>query len=211
MKYSYSRLNTYKKCPAKFKYTYVDKIPVIRITSERANRGLEIHQSVEEFINGSSDRLHDDIHEHYGQYFLSLRELHEGDLFPEYAWGLTKGWEPCNYDDPNAMLRGYIDLLIKPVDIQEYKTGKMYPDHAFQSMIYGIVGLVTSGEPEVTVTRTYFDLKKNERDVYKAVLLDYYKEEVQKVIDEIEAEDIYPAMPSYLCQFCEFSKNPCKF
>lgn len=213
MSYSYSRLTTFKKCPAKYKYSYIDRIPVERVTSEAASRGTDVHNSIEDFIHGKTDQLHPEIHEFYGQYFLGLRSAHKGRLFPEFAWGLTKDWEYCEYDDPNHMLHGYIDLWVDEdqVEIHEYKTGKIYPEHRAQSMLYGIVGLVKGGAETVKVTRVYFDKKDTKVDVYRRSLLDYYKGIFNQRIKEIESEDIFPAMPSYLCNYCPFSKNPCKF
>ena len=50
MRLSHSALSTYKKCPRKFQFRYVDKVKVERVTSPAMERGLSIHQGLENFF-----------------------------------------------------------------------------------------------------------------------------------------------------------------
>ena len=90
--YSYSRLATFKKCPAKFKYSYIDKVDMPFEVSPAMERGTEIHNSLEAFMNGHTEQLHPDIHEHYGQFFFSLRANYTCQ--PEAKWAFNWELEP---------------------------------------------------------------------------------------------------------------------
>ncbi len=217
MAYSFSRINTFFQCKAKYNWSYIDIQDVPFIPSTAMERGTEIHNSVEQFFNRASDLLHPDIHKHYGQFFLGLRENYE--CFPEYRWAMDWNWEPIKYNSPDAMLRGYMDLKLVPEDdnvqVYEFKTGKIYPNHDMQKNLYGTVALLEHPENDhVDVTGIYFDLKQNRPITYSAQMLGDYKGMWNSQITEIEScEDFIPE-PSYACRWCQFSKSnggPCAF
>jgi len=217
--YSYSRLATFKKCPAKFKFNYIDKVDVPFIVSPAMERGTEIHNSLEAFVSGHTEMLHPDIHEHYGQFFFSLRETY--DCQPEHKWGIDEEMLPCEYDHPGVMLRGFMDLKFVPpeehIQIFEYKTGKIYPEHTHQQWIYGVVSLLQHPLKEgADVTAVYLDQKKNKKIHYPASMMGEYKPMLMSEIQTIEdtpLEEFIPK-PQWTCKWCQFSKEnggPCKF
>lgn len=218
--YSYSRMATFKKCPAKFKYAYMDKVDVPFIPSPAMVRGSEIHDSLEAFVSGHSEILHPDIHEHYGQFFFSIRETAK-TIEPEHRWALNWDLEPCDYNDSNCMVRGFMDLRFtmegQRVQIYEYKTGKIYPEHHAQMWLYGVATLLEMPDEEcVDVTAVYLDQKKNKKISYPRSMLFEYKPMLMKEIQEIEdrPESEFHTNPSYACRWCQFSKNnggPCQF
>lgn len=218
--YSYSRLATFKKCMAKFKFAYIDKVDVPFIPSPAMARGTEIHNSLEQFMLGHSDMLHPDIHEHYGQYFFGLREEHKDHIFPEHKWGLNWEFIPCDYDDPNVMIRGFMDLKFVPPDdnvqVFEYKTGKQYPEHVHQQWLYGVVALQEHPLKSADTTVIYLDQKKNKKIYYPQGMMGEYRPGLMREIQEIEekpVEDMTPN-PQFTCRWCQFSKDnggPCQF
>jgi hypothetical protein len=218
--YSYSRLATFKKCLAKFKYAYIDKVDVPFIPSPAMARGTEIHNSLEQFMLGHSEMLHPDIHEHYGQFFLGLREAYKDNIYPEHRWGLTWDFTPCDYDDDNVMLRGFMDLKFVPEDehtqVYEYKTGKIYPEHTHQQWMYGVVALQEHPLKSVEVTVIYLDQKKNKKIYYPQGMMGNYRVGLMEEIQEVEDkpyEEFIPN-PQFTCRWCQFSKDnggPCRF
>lgn len=217
MAYSYSRINTFFQCKAKYNWSYIDVQDIPFVPSPAMERGTEVHNSVEGFLRGHTEHLHPDIHKHYGQFFLGLRENYS--VMPEHRWALDWNWEVCQYGDHNAMIRGFMDLKIVPhednLQIYEFKTGKIYPDHDQQKLLYGTAGLCEHPEYEqVDVTGVYFDLKQNRAITYPMEMLPEYKGVFNRQIAEIEAcEDFIPE-PSYSCRWCRFSKTnggPCAF
>ncbi len=219
--YSYSRLATYKKCPLKFKLAYIDKIEKPYEPSPAMERGSAIHDSLEAFVLGHSEQLHPDIHEHYGQFFFSLREQYGSALIPEAKWALNWEWEVCDYDDTDCMVRGYMDLKFVPEDdniqVFEYKSGNIYPEHTSQQCLYGTAALIQHPDKEgVDVTAIYVDKKQNKKIYYPASMLFEYKPMWMHQIMEIEnaqPEDFIPK-PHFMCRYCQFRASnggPCVF
>lgn len=217
--YSYSRMATFNKCPAKFKFNYIDKVKVEFIVSPAMERGTEIHNSLEAFMNGHSEMLHPDIHSHYGQFFFSLRETYTCQ--PEYKWGIDEDLAPCGYDHPDVMVRGFMDLRFVPEDervqVFEYKTGKIYPEHVHQQWLYGVVTLLELPDQEgVDVTAVYLDQKQNKKIYYPASMMFEYKPALLREIETIENTplDEFIPKPQWTCKWCQFSKangGPCQF
>jgi RecB family exonuclease len=217
--YSYSRFATFTKCPAKFKFNYIDKVKVEFIPSPAMERGSEIHNSLEAYIRGHTEHLHPDIHEHYGQFFFSLRETY--DCQPEYKWGIDMDMASCSYDDPDVMVRGFMDLRFIPTDervqVFEYKTGKIYREHTAQQWLYGTATLIELPDQDgVDVTAVYLDQKQNKKIHYPAMMLGEYKSMLTNEIETIENTplDEFIPKPQWSCKWCQFSKanrGPCQF
>lgn len=221
--YSYSKLSTHKKCPARFKYAYVDRIQTPKSESPQMQRGTEIHESVEHFMLGATPQLHPDIHERYGQFFLGLRQSHQ--CFPELAFAINKEFQPVPYDDPTAWFRGYFDLKILPLAesqgeliVYEFKTGGIYDaEHADQRLKYGTVALVQHPEfDRVKVITVYLDKTEFREVVYYRMMMKEYEAMLRREISGVEADTVFITKPQFLCRYCPFSKNvnpemPCPF
>ena len=219
--YSYSKIATHKKCGAKFKYAYVDQVKVERIPSPQMDRGTAVHKSVENFFIGGNDMLHPDIHEVYGQFFYGLRESYQ--CFTEQPFAIKNDWSPCEFDSPEAWVRGFLDLKILPrgddpgeLIIYEFKTGNIYEEeHAAQRLLYGTIGLVQHSEfPHAKVITVYFDKKDMREVIYPRIMLPECKALAKHTIEMIEKDQLFIAKPSYGCRWCQFSKynnGPCAF
>ncbi len=215
--YSHSRINTFKKCKAKYKFAYIDKVEVNREYSPAMERGTKVHKSLEMFMQKGTELLHPDIHKHYGQFFFGIRENYT--VQPEAKWAFTWDWKPCDYDDKDCMIRGFMDLKFVPEDeaiqVFEYKTGKKYEDHADQRFVYGLAALLQHPDKEgVDVTTIYLDGKFNDKVHYAASMLDNYKFFMKEDIDAIEnCEDFIPE-PQFGCRWCPYRRTnggPCQF
>ena len=187
------------------------------MTHPAAIRGTNIHNSIEDFMNRKTEMLHPDIHEHYGQFFFGLRENYRCE--PEAKWAFDWEWRACDYDAPDCMIRGFMDLKLVPEDdniqVYELKTGKIYPDHDYQKLLYGTAALIQHPDKSgVDVTGLYLDLKQNRKIHYSAEMLAEYKGTFNRDIKQIEeCEDFIPK-PEFICRWCPFRKDnggPCQF
>lgn len=222
MKYSYSSIATYKQCPAKFEFAYITKPDVPGIPPGPAlERGTTIHNSVEDYLNGSVEFLHPDIHSNYGQFMLGIREG-PGDIRPEWEWGITWEFKPCAYDAADCMLHGYMDLVILPedtnasIDLYEWKTGKIYREpHNDQINKYSIALMSHFPEyPGVDAMLTYFDQHDYKKVAYPQTMMFEYKPALRREIGTIADATRFPTMPSFKCKWCKFSRHnggPCQF
>lgn len=221
MVYSYSSMATFKQCPQKFKFAYIDKVEVTKLPPSPAlERGTAVHESVDSYINRTTEYLHPDIHKNWGQYLHSIRES-STKLHPEFAWGITWEYEPCHYDDPKAMLHGYIDLLGIPedpdgtIDIYEWKTGGKYADaHTDQIHLYSVAMLCHYPDREwVDAVVVYFDGHSAINIKYPKSMLFEYKPALRREVGLIADATRFPAKPSFKCKWCPYSRihnqGPC--
>jgi CRISPR/Cas system-associated exonuclease Cas4 (RecB family) len=219
--YSYSKVQTHRKCPRKFMYAYRDKVVVAKIESTAMDRGTEIHKSVQRFMMNESDFLHPEIHGFYGQFFTNLRANYL--CFPEHVFSFTEDWHACQYDDPLCWIRGSFDLKILPKENQEgelivyeFKTGGIYEgEHEQQRLYYGIISLHQHPEFKyVRVITVYFDKQEIREVTYHREMLHEYYGIIRRDIKDIENEKYFPTKPQYGCRFCQFSRHnggPCEF
>jgi hypothetical protein len=217
MRLSYSGWSTYDKCPAKYKYSYIDKLARSE-PGEAAQRGTKIHDSVEKFFQEGTP-VSVEIRDTYQPWLESLAE--EANCAPEWEWGVNDIWGHADFKDDNAAWRGFFDLKAVPLArgdelyVYEWKTGKIYDDHAHQSSLYAAVGLcLHPWASSVTVTNVYFDQGKNvERKTTRKELpavIDIWNSRRQQVMND----DLMSPTPSFACRWCNFSKangGPCRF
>lgn len=211
-RYSYSSISTYEKCPRKYKYSYIDRLPRGE-AGPAAQRGTELHAIIENYLLGKTVELHGPLAFYEG----FLQELKELKPLPEHKFSINRDWELTDWDAPDAYLVGVLDLLL-PLDevkIWDWKTGRVYDEHANQRELYGISGFCMYPEKEVVhVEHTYLDLQQTEHSVFYRAELDNLKEKWRKKTDRIEADEVYPPNPNYGCRWCDFSKQnggPCQF
>ncbi len=221
MIHSYSSIATYKQCPAKWNWAYRDKFKVEReLPSPAMERGIAVHDSVESYFKGGTEYLHPDIHKNYGKFMFGLRNDYS-DIRPEFKWGVTWEYEPCEYNAPNAMLHGYVDLLILPeenTDILQYewKTGGIYKkEHRHQGITYATAMMAHFPDrPGVDSMITYFDKQEYDKINYPASMMFEYKPSLRREIGTIADATKFPPMPSFKCKWCPFSRyhgGPCQF
>lgn len=220
MVYSYSSIATYKQCPAKFNFAYIEKAEAPDLPPSPAmDRGSKVHDSVENYFKGTNEYLHPDIHANYGQFMMSLRE-DDAECIPEFKWGVTWEFKPCAYDAPNCMIHGFIDLLYvpkkedEPLTNYEWKTGKKYIDqHRDQGLKYSIAMMCHYPErPGVESMTTYFDLSDYDKIYYPKTMMFEYRPALRSEIGRIADASSYPPMPSFKCKWCKYSRyngGPC--
>jgi CRISPR/Cas system-associated exonuclease Cas4 (RecB family) len=206
--WSYSRLSTYEKCPAKFKYSYIDKIKGPKHPA--AARGTEIHESIENFLNGGKE-----LHEVATPYKHVFKEIRAHDPFVEEKVAFTAKWKLAPWDD--CWGRAAIDsayIYGNRVEVQEWKTGKMYDDHAEQRALYLLLAMVKWPAGQVYRHQTYYlDLgKKKSLEVTKDELIGA-REDFTARVTIMASDDVLAARPGPYCGYCNFSRykgGPCK-
>jgi len=213
--WSYSRLSTYEDCPKSYWYNYVENMPGFRPPSPAANRGTGIHTAAEEYLKGVRKIYPPELQKVSGHAMLLKSKKAQSEL----KLAVTDKWEPCDYKDPNAYLRGVIDILYpedKHVHVQDWKTGQIYPGHPVQMENY--VAIAAAHFPEAThfVTRlVYIDQGIVTPPKFTEVArLKPIRMLMDGRIKNAEDDTIFPVQPGSGCKWCDYSKKyggPCQY
>lgn len=216
---SFSRMQGYKKCPASYEWKYLLGNPG-NPPGPAAARGTRIHNSIEDFHNGVGD-LDEEIPLVMADYVNTYYDVDGWKAYPELEFGFTSDWEITTFEADDCYIRGKMDGVfvegpwVDPtrVVIDEYKTGKEYPEHADQKAMYALASLVIWPTIEsVVVSGVYLDLKKIKPTTYMRAHLPAMQFEWKRQIDKLKIP-IYPARPGFHCRWCTKSHKgggPCQ-
>jgi putative RecB family exonuclease len=226
--YSYSKIDSFKHCPHKFKLSYIDKIKVFT-TNEALEKGSRVHQIIELWVPNQKELpafnyvlLSEEkqqeaenialkfIQSEMGQSYL----LHPGAIGHEIHMGLDTKLSPSNYHNPNTMLRGKIDFLIKDgrtLIVVDWKTGKVKSQEYQtndQVMLYSIWAFNMFSDID-TVIADYVYVEHNEINTFRFER-QYYKNYTRSYanhIKAIETETVFPKSVGRLCDWCDYKKQ----
>lgn len=213
MPLSYSALATYKQCPRKYKYSYVDRLPR-GPASPAMERGTMMHKQIEDYVTGEIDTLCDEL-SHYESW---LDDLKQGECETEWSFGITEDLEPCAFDAEDCAFRGFVDLKHRVGDaltLYEWKTGKKYPEHATQMWYYAVMAMLHYPEVDgVDVYAGYLDLGQNKHVWYPRHMMMEYVPALKRYMAEPGNDEIFMPKPDFMCRYCNFSRQnggPCQF
>lgn len=111
--YSFSRLSTYKSCPRKFKYAYIDKAPRDYTDRTALLKGGAIHSILEHHPDQSTHKL---AHKYQKivDSFLSTdlgKKYMSRQSIREFNFGLDVNLNVTSYSSKDAVFRGSVDYI----------------------------------------------------------------------------------------------------
>lgn len=213
--WSYSRLTTWEECPRRYQYNYVMKVEGKKEPHIAASRGTEIHAKGEAYLKGELQLYPPEFQKVSGHtMYLKSRGAQ-----PEVKLGVREDWSPCEFDDPDTYLRVIIDILLLDegvLDVQDWKTGRIYDHHVNQLELY--VAVAAAHHPEVTEYRSravYIDQGVIAKPVVtKPDRVKPIRMMIDGRIKNAEEDKIYPTRAGSHCRWCDYSKQhggPCQF
>lgn len=217
--YSPNMLKTFKSCPLKYKFKYIDRISLPQKASF-FEKGKKVHALANYYLKG------DDI----SKFELTLNENEK------IAWNNLKSNEFFSYKYVNSeynlsckigdfWIGGRLDAIVKEnfneiknQDNQEiyyildYKTGSIpkNPEYDYQTMVYLLcLSSAPFITPEDKIKFVYIDLKNNQN-----CIIDFTQErkiEYHNAITEICSNIENAQFPEEIehkkmCEFCEYKK-----
>lgn len=220
MSWSLTSLSTYEQCPAKYKFRYVENVPVVQDPNSAAARGTEIHGTIEKFLRGELLALPTELN-FYTAYLTNLRTK---EIYPEHKVALNRNWEPVSWDADDRWYKGVLDLKAlngagqtAPTEatVIDWKTGKIYPEHDDQKSIYSLATFAEHPSVQrVRAMHVYVDLGKNREITYDRQQMHQLRSSWDSRILRLEKEEEFIPNPSFKCRYCPFSRasgGPCKF
>jgi PD-(D/E)XK nuclease superfamily len=134
-----SRLADYELCPAKADYSVNKKCR--GITAPAAQRGIDVHASIEQYLLGKTNQIHKEIRPIWRNQIIHLR--HYFRAVPERMWELTEGWNARVLDNEPLWLRAKIDAHFRNrpriLNLIDFKTGKPYHHNVEQLEVYSLI------------------------------------------------------------------------
>ncbi len=210
---SFSSMNTYFTCPKQYKLTYVT--PVIPYQETEATRwGTEVHLALEEYCRDGKP---------LGEKYLPFKPYADkiisltGDKFYEHEMALDANLNPVAFDDPTAMLRGIIDVLVVgdgKALVNDWKTGKVKPD-SDQLKLFAL--FVMKAFPSVYTVKTVYAWlghKKTTSEVYTRAdlpeIIEHFMIKLRKIKASYERDSWVPKTSGLCNGWCGAQKH-CEF
>lgn len=211
--WGYSKLETFEKCPAKFKYQFIDKLP--QPGSPAMERGQKMHESIESYLNGWIQALIPEC----ATFQEPIDALRQENFQAEQAIGIDKLWNKLpDWFHADTWLRAKADAMYIKDDtltVIDFKSGKYRIPSTDQVELYAIVGGVLY--PEAKVVRAeywYLDTGATYSRDYTQAELKALRAKFEKRVAPMYVNTNWTPAPSMECRWCSFSKTksgPCKF
>ena len=227
--WSFSRYSTYKKCPAKAKYLYLDKLK--EPSSPALERGAAIHDLAEKYIKGQIRALPPELKE-FKDDFTALRKQYKkaiNGMVVEDQWAFTSSWDQTAWNDwAKCWVRIKVDCAHhqdqETLWVKDWKTGKfraeMNEEYMEQLSLYALTALLLHPHiNKVRVELVYLDqgVVYPEADkplVYDRAELPGLKKMWEKRVAPMLKDKKFAPRANDGCRWCHFSKakaGPCKF
>ena len=235
--YSFSKISTHQQCPRKFKYFYIDKLPVPEEPQLHLDRGKFIHLLFEhdgDLKEVQKTKDWKEIKEHklmtkedikgalnvYKQFKDSdtgKKLLQNESLLKEFPIGLNGNFEMVSYSSEDVVLRGYLDDLRTINDrtdvamLIDWKTGhyKHKEEQNWSQLLWYSIALFKRN-PElekIMLVFAYVDHKKTNPKIVKREDLPRYENHLENQIKKIEEDTTFKKVESPLCNYCQFQKH----
>lgn len=217
--WSYSRWSCAKKCLAKYKFQFIDKIASDTVWS---TRGSEVHAKAEAFVKGSISGMPKDLRP-VSEEITQLRDLRrsmQADVEVENDFAITQDYKPCKWDDWNEVwCRSKLDVAVNAdehITVIDYKTGQIYPEHLEQGHTYGVCA--ASHFPNYKSMRVemwYTDIGKfrawnyTKKDI--AYARQFFTNEIKKLA---RTKEFTPNPTDKNCYWCPYKASkggPCEY
>ena len=126
--WSYSALKVFEECPYR---TYISRVKGVKeVSGPAADRGTQIHQYAEDYVNGTMGEMADELFK-FKDEFEELRSLYiDAKVELEGDWGFNIDWDVVGWMEKATWARIKLDALVQQDEtsarVIDYKTGKKW-------------------------------------------------------------------------------------
>ena len=218
--WSFSRYNTFRKCPllAKYKFIAKKKEP----SGAAADRGTAIHKLGEDFC---LNRIRA-VPKEFGDFRKPMLEFRKARAIPELELAFDRQWRAVDWFSPACYARIKIDLLREPTEKDptvvpvDWKTGKMREEeidtYSEQTELYALGALLIYNTARRATPQLWFLDQAHTHEVGE-----YTRDDVPKLIKAWDkkaapmlAATSFKPKPGNHCRYCHFRKangGPCEY
>ncbi len=214
--FSFSKINLFKKCPKAYQYKYLDGLPSMKWS--HLEFGKQVHAAVEARFLGKPENPisvldFDDqiLAEEMIQKALDYIAFNDVVCL-EQPLAVDKLMKPVEFDAPEALFRGKIDLLLHSpttgYELVDMKTG--YETPAIDQLLAYSFLLTNYFSPwcqgPVPTTGTYLMLREGNHVSWdiKPEMIEYFWLSLQELISIIESTTVFHPTPNDTCPFCDY-------
>lgn len=204
--WGYSKLETFEKCPQKFKFQFMDKLP--QPGSPAMERGSKMHENIESYLHGWVPALIPEC-----QSFQEAIDSLKGEVFQaEQAIGLDKDWNKLpDWFHKSTWIRAKADAMYlqgKVLVVVDFKSGKYRIPSTDQVELYAIVGGSLYPEVEqITAEYWYLDTGEVYSKDYTQDQLKALRAKFEKRVAPMYTNVTWNPQPSTECRWCPYSKT----
>lgn len=211
--WSFSRFDTYRTCPLKFKLKFIDK--AAQDTSPAMERGKKLHLDIATYI-GLATQERPDVKYQHGL----MDELRQFDnKVIEQQWGFTSQWKPTGWFGEDTWYRQICDTAVmyddNSVEAVDWKTGRRYGHNAEQVELQS-VGIFARFPVATHVTTRLAYVDSGDTDISEFPRADFeplrakWDELVKPMFNDTE----FLPRPNETCGRCPFARSKggqCRF
>ena len=223
-------MNTFKMCPAQWKYHYVDKAPGIYVPTHHMDLGQFVHSAIQDYFEHAAEkptkaieiteRIDSSFEKVIGNKFMgqpammkklrsSLKNFKDFELMRARKW---KTYQPTfiEKDMRNDDFRGIVDFYSEPEEtVIDWKTGykqNLNDNDIIQSEVYRFL-LEKLGHK---VTKVFFVILTTGSVLQAQLQKDgWILEQHKQIMSAIEDKN-FPAKPNKFCKSCVY-QIACEF
>jgi hypothetical protein len=222
--WSYSRHETWERCPRQAYYRFVQRLP----EGEKGPalvRGIVAHEACAMVYNGQWPKMPAPVTQEWLHVLSKHKSFYGGDLEAELQIAFDKDWQQTAWFNKQTVYRAAFDGLAytpareRILQIYEHKTGKKRPEqHLSQAGWYaGVSTLIVPDAEEIVVDIHYLDyLPKSSLSILQAKyprkvadsMLVQWKERAAEMMADTE----FPTRAGPHCNWCPYANSkggPC--
>ena len=202
MAYSFSQLGVYERCPARYKFQYIDKAKPSYVNQDLARLGVNVHTAIEKddvaFVMNSVEGRN--------MYYYAkelLKSIPKERTF-ELKLAIDENGLPVSFDSDKAFLRGVIDL-VAGFTLYDWKTGFKEPTPAQMGMYY----LLCTGN-DIYVNSAVYVMLRSQKAVMVDLdyqLMDDAKKWIEKTVTSITRDKEFERRVGKSCDYCPYRQN----
>lgn len=212
--WSFSSLDTYERCPYRYKLKHIERIPEPEPKDKDArHRGIEIHKQLEMYVRSERVDLPPE-----GRFFepqlVKLRELYShGKVEVEQTWLFDDKWQPYNgkYWDAWCVIKADVWVNNETTGvIIDHKSGKKFgnePKHAQQLNLYSLGAFFRYPDMHTIQGEVwYHDANDMLAVTYRRDQAMMFLPRLEARVDTMQNDKYYRPRPSTVnCKYCPYS------
>lgn len=217
--WSFSRWETYQRCPLQFKLKFLDKIPTPQTPAMA--RGNAVHLDLKAYVNGETQAMPAVVTNAFQRTLVDDIRAHE-DKLVEQQWGFDRKWNQCAWFDRGGVktwFRAICDVALlyddMVAEIVDWKTGRVYGENAEQMELFALSLMCKFAPATHVITRlVYIDAGSEQIAEYPASDKEKLQAKWERAVEPMFNDRDFIPRPNDKCRFCDFSKSKggqCRF